>query len=398
MNDRIHGGEAGTSGRAPDELAGRLRQQKLLADFGAFALCAGSFHEVADEAVRVAAEGLDVRLAKYLHFREAEGDLLMLAGTGWGPGVVGSATFSADPGSPAGYAWQKGEAAMANDLPSDGRFRTPPLLAERGVRRAINVPVKDSGHPFGVLEGNDTAPGMFTQADADFLQGMANVLSGAIFRERRERELRAAEMRQTLLADEMRHRVKNLFSVVQAVISLSRREASRNGASDPLALLTGRIDALRAAGEAGLSGTRGAVPTAEGGGWVDPIELSRHVLGAYGDRIEIEGGAPALTSGQAGPVAIILHELAINALKYGALSVPEGRVSLCWNAAEGALLLLWREVDGPRVLGPPEDSGFGLGLMRRIAAPLGADLSLDWSPPGLAVTLRMMPEARPAAA
>src|SRR5213078_2996894 len=113
---------------------------------------------------------------------------LVRAGVGWEPGVVGVATVGADLASPAGYALRTGKPVISNHLENEERFRTPEILRQHGIHRAMNV----------------------------FLQGAANLLGMAIERERHERSLRAALDRHQVLLDEMNHRVKNSLMIVSS--------------------------------------------------------------------------------------------------------------------------------------------------------------------------------------
>ena len=100
----------------------------------------------------------------------------MRAGVGWEPGVVGTATIGADVASPAGYALRTGKAVISNHLENEERFRTPELLLEHGIRRAMNVILQGDGEPFGVLEVDSRSEGEFSANDISFLQGAANIL------------------------------------------------------------------------------------------------------------------------------------------------------------------------------------------------------------------------------
>ena len=104
----------------------------------------------------------------------------VVAGYGWDEGVVGKASVGADLASPAGYALQTGKPVISNHLENEQRFRTPELLVEHGIRRAMNVILQGDGSPFGVLEVDSKSDGEFNQHDLAFLQGAANILGMAI--------------------------------------------------------------------------------------------------------------------------------------------------------------------------------------------------------------------------
>src|SRR5262245_49525987 len=158
----------------------RIRQQELLAELGVLALQGTSFIEMLNHTARITAEGLGAEYCKVMEFLPAEKRLLVRAGVGWGEGVVGHATVGADLASPAGYALSTGKPVISNHLENEERFRTPELLIEHGIRRAMNVILQGDGSPFGVLEVDSRSEGEFGQHDIAFLQGAANILGMAI--------------------------------------------------------------------------------------------------------------------------------------------------------------------------------------------------------------------------
>jgi GAF domain-containing protein len=117
------------------------------------------FPELLDQATHCVAEGLEAEFAKILKYLPEENRFLVCAGVGWGPGVVGSATAGADTASPAGYALKTGKAVISNHLGIEERFRTPELLMQYGIRRAMNVILAGDGTPFGLLEVDSRSEG-----------------------------------------------------------------------------------------------------------------------------------------------------------------------------------------------------------------------------------------------
>ena len=172
------------------ELEYRLRQQALLAELGRRALGDIAIEGLLDEAARLTALGLDTQFCKVLEYLPDQNRLLVRAGVGWHEGVVGAATVGADLASPAGYAMHTGKPVISNDLANDNRFRTPDLLAEHSISRAINVIVMRNGKAFGVLEADSQTAGAFSEHDIDFLQSVANLLGAAIDRIRALEALR----------------------------------------------------------------------------------------------------------------------------------------------------------------------------------------------------------------
>jgi hypothetical protein len=117
-----------------DELRYRLRQQSLLGEFGRFALQTRDIGKILQIAARLCAQGLAARFAKVLEYLPKEDRLLVRAGVGWKAGTIDNTTLGADLESPAGYAYQTGNAVISNHLQEETRFRTPKLLADHGVR------------------------------------------------------------------------------------------------------------------------------------------------------------------------------------------------------------------------------------------------------------------------
>lgn len=177
------------------ELVYRLRQQELLARFGLFISQRVTLDGIMFEAARTGADGLGVKLCKVLELiRSAdEPRLFVRAGVGWADGVVGHATVGADLESPAGFALRTGRPVISNHLAQESRFRTPKLLAEYSVIRAINVLIPAGEMPFGVLEADCSSEGLFSERDVAFLQALAAMLGSAIERHGTERRLAANE-------------------------------------------------------------------------------------------------------------------------------------------------------------------------------------------------------------
>jgi two-component sensor histidine kinase len=204
----------------------RIRQQEILAELGVLALQGTKFMELLDHVVRLTAEGLEAEYCKVLEYLPADNRLLVRAGVGWGEGVVGFATVGADLASPAGFALHTGKPVISNHLENEQRFRTPELLVEHGIRRAMNVILQGDGSPFGVLEVDSKSAGEFSKHDVAFLQGAANILGMAIEQQQSQRKLQAALDRHQLLLKEVNHRVKNSLQVVASMLRLQANAAS----------------------------------------------------------------------------------------------------------------------------------------------------------------------------
>src|SRR6187455_3005698 len=232
-----------------DDLTGRalrlrIRQQELLAELGVLALQGASLVEMLNHTARITAEGLEAEYCKVMEFLPAENRLVVRAGVGWEKGVVGHATVGADLASPAGYALRTGKPVISNHLENEQRFRTPELLIEHGIRRAMNVILQGDGSPFGVLEVDSRSEGEFGRHDVAFLQGAANILGMAIEQQQYQRKLQAALDRHQILLKEVNHRVKNSLQVVSSMLQLQASAVDDPVLSERLSDASSRISTV----------------------------------------------------------------------------------------------------------------------------------------------------------
>ncbi|HEY0012994.1 MAG TPA: HWE histidine kinase domain-containing protein [Allosphingosinicella sp.] len=188
-------------------------------------------------------------------------------------------------------------------------------------------------------------------------------------------ERRRAEERQRLLVNELNHRVKNTLALVQGLALQSFKSGrdmveAREAFQQRLAALAAAHDLL----------------TRESWEGATLSELMRDALCLYDggeERISWSGPPARLNPKAAVSLVMALHELCTNAAKYGALSVPEGRVSVAWSVEGDRLHLEWRERGGPRVQ-VPERRGFGFRMIERaLAADVAGGATLDFQPEGL---------------
>jgi two-component sensor histidine kinase/integral membrane sensor domain MASE1 len=191
----------------------------------------------------------------------------------------------------------------------------------------------------------------------------------ALFAERRH-----AEAHRDLLIAELDHRVKNVLSRVTAVVIHTRQ---RNGTTDEFAqAIEGRIQSMAAA-HALLSKSRW--------GGVGLTDLIRGQLAPYttNTSVTIVGADIMLTSAETQTIAMVIHELVTNAVKYGALSSHDGNVSVSWHrTGTDVLTITWREVGGPAIVAPVQ-SGYGSRLIRKLVPyQLGGTVDLAFSPAG----------------
>jgi PAS domain S-box-containing protein len=191
-----------------------------------------------------------------------------------------------------------------------------------------------------------------------------------------------AEAIQRVLIAELNHRVKNTLAMTQAIASQSLRHA--RSAGDFVESFTGRVQALA---KAHSLLTEGKLHGAE----LTELVREQVLLGIPDERISCSGPTLILSSQPAVHLALVLHELATNARKYGALSVPGGRLSVKWEVhSDGGrnLLLEWKESGGPNV-SAPVTSGFGTTLIERTLQTHGGEASLRYGVNGVTCKLRL---------
>jgi two-component sensor histidine kinase len=207
----------------------------------------------------------------------------------------------------------------------------------------------------------------------------------------RTSEIQASETRVRLLAREVDHRAKNALAVVQATLQLT----PKTDIDAYSQAVQGRVSALsRAQTLLANDQWRGASLLV-----LVKSELEPFVSATDGDvstRAEFEGPSVLLPTSAAQPLAMAMHELATNALKHGALSVPGGKVTLSWclghseDAPGDTLTLRWVETNGPPVSGPPTQRGFGFRMLDTITRrQLGGTHSLTWAETGLICEIKV---------
>lgn len=259
------------------------------------------------------------------------------------------------------------------DAPEIGRMMMEAMAKRESV--SINGRYRRADGSYRVFQ-TDARPRM---ANGEFL-GMIGVNVDITEREAAEAARRHAENDRDLLVAELKHRVKNTLSVVQAIA----RQTFRGATKDAREAFDGRILALARSHDL-LTQSK----------WesVSLLELARTTLQlkeGVEAPVSLSGPVIPLEPRHALSIGLILHELFTNALKYGALSKSEGRIALDWaltDASEPQLKLLWRESGGPTV-SLPSRKGFGSVLLERtLKGELNGDVTMDFHPSGLVCSI-----------
>ncbi len=216
----------GVVGKTTEKL---LRQQAALAEFGSFAFGECDLQKILTEAARICAVSLDVPFAKICRYRDAESDLLVVAGCGWHQGVVGHVVSAADESSTQGRAFVTGEPVILKDIAVSSGYALPAFYAEHGIVATVDVLIKGRNGPWGVLEADSTATRKFDRHDIVFLTGFANVLAEAVGTAEQIVKLRVAfEQTQFLLAQKERllkeraERERELYNLQAELLRVAR--------------------------------------------------------------------------------------------------------------------------------------------------------------------------------
>jgi len=187
--------------RSEGQLRSTARQQEAVAHLGQQALAGVPVDELMTAAVTAASRALDVEFAGLLELRPESRTLLLRAGVGWREGSVGRTVLPADPDTHAGYVLRSTGQVVVEDLATDARFGSAPLLSPHGVVSSLSVIVHGKDRPFGILGVHSATRREFTLHDTHFLQAIANVLATAIDRGRTEDALRRSEEHFRLLIE-----------------------------------------------------------------------------------------------------------------------------------------------------------------------------------------------------
>jgi two-component sensor histidine kinase len=197
-----------------------------------------------------------------------------------------------------------------------------------------------------------------------------------------------AEEGHELLAGEMSHRVKNLLAIANGLTTITSR--STKTTTDMARELTLRLTALGRAHDLvrPLKGDQGRAALL--GDLLSVLLAPYDDLGAFNGRVRVSVPRMGVGEGAATALAMVVHELATNSLKYGALSVATGVLDISSDSQGEEVLITWTEQGGPQVTAPLGVSGYGANLLERtVSGQLRGSIERDWTEDGLIVRLRL---------
>lgn len=367
----------------PRSLEERIRQQEILAELGVFALQGASFNELLTETSRLTASALRAEFCKVLEYIPAEHRLLVRAGVGWAPGIVGVASIGADLESPAGFALRTGKPVISNHLRTEDRFRTPEILAVHGVKRAMNVILQGDGKPFGVLEVDSRSEEQFVEHDLAFLQGAANILGMAIERERYESHLKAAIDRHEMLLKEINHRIKNSLTIVSTMLRLQAAEHDDQKLVEQLGEASQRVHAVARAHERLYQSHN--IDTLDLGNYIELV--SQDLMATLPEcNIQIDAEKEIIVpTDRAIALALIETELVTNASKYARSGAKGASIWITLVRADEKTAKLIVRDDGvgfPADFTPEKSKSLGMRIIAAFTQQLDARVEIKTLSPG----------------
>lgn len=290
-------------------------------------------------------------------------------------------------------ALKSGRRAVVPDFERWGAIAgTEDLFAFRraGIRSAQTTPlVSRGGNLLGMISTHWSEPHDPTERDLRLMDIIARQAADLLERTIAEEDLRAREDLQRTLTSELSHRVKNMLATVQAIAAQTLRHSRDPG--DFVAGFGGRIQSMsRVHSQLSANEWREMALS-------EVVEHQLRLGPADETRVTASGPNVRLKAAAVPQVAMMVHELGTNSIKYGALSRPEGRVTIDWAVGGDTLRLRWVERGGPPVTAPIR-RGFGTRLIERSAAGAGgrAQMSLEAEGARWEITLRL-PEQGPEA-
>jgi two-component sensor histidine kinase len=261
-------------------------------------------------------------------------------------------------------------------------------IADAGITvpEVLLVPLSIKGEAaIGTLWVVADKAGHFDRGHARVLTELAGFAGAALRMIQAETRLKAALQQQETLAGELSHRVKNLFALVDGMIRMTARNAETP--QEMATALTGRLHALAAAhGLVRRSFVENARET------TDLHELAETILRPHNGVHAIDGPAVVLGQQAASDLALVFHELATNAAKYGSLK-EGGSVTVGWRREDATVRIDWTERGGAPIESAPPKHGFGTTLAQRtLGGRLGGTIAYHWQRDGLRAAMTVLAE------
>lgn len=250
------------------------------------------------------------------------------------------------------------------------------------MKAYLGIPlVTKEGLVLGSLCAIDTSPRQWTDKDQAILTDFAKLVEEQISLRERVAELARFDEQRALIQGELAHRIKNIFSVISSLLLVSSKTAT--DLDSFVRSITGRVQALSKANDFIVDHQ-----DTQTKGLGDLFAALLLPFRRKEDQVLVSCADVAVGEKAAAGLALIIHELATNSAKYGALSNPEGHVAVRCTLTDGILEIEWQEIGGPPVSATPIRKGFGSKLVARtVESQLMGTITRDYQPDGLKVVL-----------
>ena len=355
-----------------------LNYQSALATFARIVGEADSVQRLLQNATAQVARITHIRHVKALRYRPDQGDLLIEAGVGWNPGVVGHVSFSADRHSAPGRSLQTGAPVASEDIRHDPEFRYADLLRDHGIISVLNVPIFMDGSHWGVLEVDTIEKTVFDEFEVHSLSVFADIIGLSLARRashtgalQAATDTTNARAQTEILLRELQHRMKNNLQVIVSLLASQRRQAAGEEARERIASVMDRVLAI------GLAHDQ--LTFRESASTVEIHDYLRALCanidpGRPQITIEVDVEAAGIPLDRAVPVGLIVNELVTNSVKY-AFDDAGGVINVVFqvDATIGEAEISVR--DNGRGMGKARKGALGLRLAESLAGQLGGRLS-----------------------
>ena len=364
------------------------RHVRILADLAKLAGERTELDVFLDRAVLQVARAVEIDHVKVLRYRPATADLLIVAGVGWKPGVVGVATLSSDLRSPPGRSFHTAEPLTIRRLDQQEEFEHSYILKVHGIVSLANVPVLMDGAAWGVLEVDSTTERDFSEDTVDFMIGAGALIGsvvawrGGASTETQHLEAAAVEARQNdILLREMQHRVKNNFQLILSSVSMQRRKHRSEDVHRALDNVASRIYAISIAHDQ-LAPRHGSQVVK----LADYLRALCHSIRQQveGVEIDVEADEVELPVDRALALGLILNEAAVNSIKH-AFKGNAGRIAVRLESGIGYGEGRLRVADNGRGYDEPREGGSGMKFMSSLARQIGGTLEQQSSSEGTVI-------------
>lgn len=373
-----------------DKISGRLRDHRRTIDALTRIAPEGvSRSELLQHVVAQVSRVTNVERIKIMRYRPERGDLLIEAGVGWKPGVVGKVTLAVDYHSPAGQAVQTGTPVAIENLAKAPDVRVPDVLREHDIVALVNVPVMINGQTWGVLEVDSTRPHRFDEWDIGFLRIVANIMGICLaFDEAKQQRLDAmaettrVRAQYQMMIRELQHRVKNNLQIIIAFLMQQTRDAP-DQIRERISVVITRIQAIALAHDL-LSVNNEATR-------VSFDDYLRSVCGNLDVQrtdvtIEVEAERITVPIDRAVPAGLVVNELVTNALKY-AFANAGGHIQVHFGAISNGSEVCISVEDNGKGMDLPPKKGLGLTLVEAFAEQIQGRVEYSKADVGSKITL-----------